>query len=110
MGHKAANYWEHEAYKDKRSKNWKKKEYKEVGASNVEILLGCMKTCAIKYETDNVLFEVDLWKLAILKIDKIPIPSNSPDDSKNNEGNINIEEIKEDDLAGAKVQVGLNVV
>ena len=40
VGHKAAHCWEHEANKDKRPKNWKKKEDKEVGASYVEVLLG----------------------------------------------------------------------
>ena len=40
VGHKATNCWEHEANIDKRPKNWKKKEEKEVGASNFEVLLG----------------------------------------------------------------------
>ena len=35
MGHKAANCWEFNANKDTRSKNWKKKKEKEVGASNI---------------------------------------------------------------------------
>ena len=38
VGCKAANCWEHEANKDKRPKSWKKKEEKEVGASNIEVL------------------------------------------------------------------------
>ena len=49
-GHKAANGWKHKANKDKRPKNWKKKEDKEVGASNIEVLFGCTKTSAIEYE------------------------------------------------------------
>ena len=50
VGHKATNCWEHGANKDKRLKNWKKKDDKEVGASNIEILLGCTKAGAIEYE------------------------------------------------------------
>ena len=43
------------------------------------------------------------------KLDEIPVPSNPPNGRENNMGNINIEEIKKDGLAGEKVQVGLNV-
>ena len=89
-------------YCSKRPKNWKKKEDKEAGASNIEVLLGCVKTSVIKYEADEVLFEIDLWELALQKLDKIPLPSNPPDDSENNMGSINIEEIKEDGLAAKK--------
>ena len=39
VGHKAANCWELKANKNKRPMNWKKKEEKEVRASNVEVLL-----------------------------------------------------------------------
>ena len=47
---------------------------------------------AIKYETDEALFETDLWELVHEKLDKIPISSNPPDDNRNNMSNINIEE------------------
>ena len=110
MGHKAANCWDHEANKDKRPKNWKKKKDKEIGASNVEVLLGCTKTSAIEYETDEVLLKIDMWELALQKFDKIPISSNPPDDNKNDMGHINIERTKEDGLDGKKCSSGPNVV
>ena len=53
-----------------------------------------MKTSAIKYETDKVLFKIDLWELALQGLEKISVPSNPPNDSKNNNGNINIEKTK----------------
>ena len=37
-----------------------KKEGKEVGASNIVVLLGFTETTAIEYETDEVMFENDL--------------------------------------------------
>ena len=106
MGHEASNCWEHEANKDERPKNWKKKEEKEVEASNIEILLGCTKTSTVKYENGEVLFENDLWELALQKLDKIPVPSNPPDDNKNNMGNIIMEETKENGLDGEKRSSG----
>ena len=44
VDHKSVNHWEHEVNKDKRPKNWKKKENAEVGASNIKVLLGSTKT------------------------------------------------------------------
>ena len=35
VGQKATNCWEHDANRDKKPKNWKTKEEKEVGALNV---------------------------------------------------------------------------
>ena len=102
MGHKSANCWEHKINEDKRPKNWKKKENSEVGASNIKVPWRCTKTSAIIYETDKVLFKIDPWELALQKLDKIPVPSNPTDDSKNNMGNIIIEENKEDGLGGDK--------
>ena len=58
VGHKAANYWEHEANKDKRPKNGNKKKEKEVGASDIEVLLCCAKTSVIEYENGKVLLEI----------------------------------------------------
>ena len=54
--HEAVSRWEHEANNNKRPKNWKKKEEKEVGASNIGIMLGCTETSAINYENSDVLF------------------------------------------------------
>ena len=68
----------------------------------IEVLLGFTKTSAIKYETDKVLFKIDLWELLLQKLDEIPVPSNPPEDGKNNMGNINVEKINDDDLAGKK--------
>ena len=51
--------------KNKRPKNWKKKDNKEVGASNVEVLLGYTKTSATEYETVKVLFKIDLWEFVL---------------------------------------------
>ena len=82
---------EHEANNDKSPKNWKKKEEKEVGASNLEVLLGCTKISTIKYETNEALFKIDLWELALQKLDKIPVLSNPLNDNKNTMGNIYIE-------------------
>ena len=93
MEHNAANFWGHEANKDKRRKNWKKKEDKEVRDSNVEVLLGCAKTNTIEYETVKVLFEINLWEFVLQKLYKRLVPNNPPDDR---------EEIKEDGLAGEK--------
>ena len=92
MGHKSAN--------------WKKKEDKEVEATNVEVLLGCTKTSAIEYETDEALFEFDLWELALQKLNEVLVPSNPPDESKHNKGNTNKEKIKEVGLAGEKASSG----
>ena len=61
--HKAASCWELEAKKDKRQKNWKKKEGKEEGALDKEVLLGCTKVSVIKYKKRKVLFEIYLWEL-----------------------------------------------
>ena len=72
--------------------------------------MGCTKTSAIEYEADKVLLEIDPWHFALQKLDKIPVPSNPPGDSKNNMGNINVKEIKQDGLAGKKVQMGPNVI
>ena len=105
-----ADCWEHEVNKDKRPKNWKKKEDMEVGVSNIKVLLRCTKTSAIKYETDKVLFEIDMCNPALKKLDEISVPSNSHNESKSNMGNTNMEGIKKDGLAGKKVQVGWNVV
>ena len=58
--HKSANCLEHEVIKDQRPQNWKKKEDMEEEASNVEVLLGCIETSAIKSKTDKVLFETEL--------------------------------------------------
>ena len=73
----------------RRPKNWKKKGKKEVGASNVEVLLLCTKTRLIKYENCEVLFEIDLLELALQKLEEILVPSNPPDDNKNGMGNEN---------------------
>ena len=100
MGHKAKNCWEHEANKDRRPKNWKKKEDKEERASNIEVPYGCTKTIMIEYENSKVLFEIELWELVLQKLDEIPVPSNPPDDNKNDMGNINMEENKKDGLDG----------
>ena len=62
--------------------------------------MGCTKTSTIKYESNEVLFEIDLWELVLNKLDGIPIPSNSPDNNKSNMGNINMKDTKEDDLDG----------
>ena len=91
VGYKATSCWEHEANEDKRPQNWKKKKGNEVGASNIEVLLGCTKTSAIKYEAHEVLFKIDLWELVLQKLDKILVPSSPLDDNKNNMGNVNIE-------------------
>ena len=106
MGHNTANCCEHEANKDKRPKNWKEKEDKEVGASNIEVLLGCTKRITIKCETEKILFEIDLSELALQKLDKIPVPNNPPDENENNMGNINIEEAKEGGVDGEKGSSG----
>ena len=75
-------------------------------ASHIQVLLGCNKTCAIKFETGKVLLEIDLWELDLQKLDKIPVSSNPPDDNKNDMGNINIKETKEDGLDGKKDSSG----
>ena len=49
-----------------------------------EVLLGCTETNAIETETDMVLFKIDLQKLGLQKLDEILVPSNAPNDSKNN--------------------------
>ena len=101
MGHTAASCWELEDNEDKRPKNGKKKEEKEVGASNIEVLLGCTKTSAIKYEVDKVLFKINLWELTLQKLKEILIPSNPCDDNKNGMGNINVEENKKGVKSGS---------
>ena len=106
MGHKVANCWKHEENKDKGPKNWKRKEDKEVGAPNIEVFLGCANMHAIDYETDKVVFKLKMWELELQKLDKIPKPSNPHDDSKHIKGNTNVEEIKEDSLAGEKDSSG----
>ena len=73
------------------------------GAPSTEVPSGCTKTSAIKCETDEVLFKIDLWELALQKLDEIPVPSSSTDD---NMGNINIGETKEDCLDGEKGSSG----
>ena len=88
LGHKAASCWELEANKDKRIKNWKKKKEKEVGALNVEVLLGCTKVCTINYENSKDLFKIDPWGLALHKLEEIPIPSNPCDNNENGTGNV----------------------
>ena len=70
--------------------------------TNIEVMLGCTKTSAIKYETDKALFEIDLLVLVLQKLNKILVPNNPPDDGKNIMCNINMEEIKKDGLAGKK--------
>ena len=70
-------------------------------------MLGCTKTSAIQYEISEVLFEIDLWELALQKLDKILVHSNPPDDNKNNMGNINVEKTKEDGLDGEKGSSGV---
>ena len=97
VGHKAVNCWELKAYKDKRPKNWKKKEEKEVEALSIEVLLGCNKASAIEYKNSKVLFEIDLWELALQKLKEILVPINQPNDSKNGTSNINMEDNKKDD-------------
>ena len=101
VGHKAANCWKLEANKDKRLKNWEKKEEKEVGASNIEVLLECTKASTIDYTSSEPLFEIDLCEIALQKLEEIPIPSNPLDDNKNGMGNINMEESKKDDEKGS---------
>ena len=83
MGHKAANCWELKANKDMRPKNWKKKEEKEVGALNIEVLFGCIEGSVIEYKNSEVLFEVDLWEIALQKLEEILVLNNPPDDNKN---------------------------
>ena len=77
-----------------------KKEVKEVGASNVEVPLGCTKTSTIDYENTKVLFEIDLCELALQKLEEIPVSGNVPEDNKNGKGNINMEESKKNGLDG----------
>ena len=89
VGQKAANFQEHEAYKNERLKNWKKKE----------------KEVRIEYENSKGLFENDLWELALHKFEEIPVPSNPPDDNKVGMGNMNLEEKKR---LVRTVQVGLD--
>ena len=60
VGYKGVIYWEFKANKDKRPKNWKKKEEKEVGVLNLEVLLGCTKASAIEYKNSDVLFKIDM--------------------------------------------------
>ena len=73
-----------------------------VGTSNAEVLLGCTEANAIESETDEVLFETDLWNLVLKKLDGIPIPSNPPDDNGNDIGNNNKKESKKDGLVHKK--------
>ena len=68
--------------------------------------LQTLRYCWDVPKTDEVLFEIDMWELALNKLDKIPISSNLPDDSKNNMGNINIGKTKEDGLDGEKGSSG----
>ena len=75
-------------------------------SSSIEVLLGCTNTNAIEYENYDVLFKIDLWEVVLQKLDKILVPSNPPDDNKNEMGNINIEETKENCLNGEKVSSG----
>ena len=84
--------WELEANKDKRPKNWQKKEEKEVGASNIEVLLGCTKASTIKYKNSEVLFKIDLWEFVLQKLEEISIPNNPPEDNEMGTGNSNMEE------------------
>ena len=80
----------------------KKKEDMEVGASNIEVLLGCTEASTIESETDEVLFETDLWKFALKKLEEIPVPRNPPNDNGNVVDNTNKKQIKKDGLADKK--------
>ena len=71
MGCKAANSWKHEAYKDKRTNNWKKKSDIDVGGSNDEVLLGYTDINSVESEADEVLFKIDTWELALKKLEEI---------------------------------------
>ena len=52
------------------------------------------------YENSKVLFKIDLWELALQKLEEIPVPSNPPGDNENGLGNVNMEENKKDGLDG----------
>ena len=80
----------------------------EERASNVEVLLGCIKTSTRDYRKREVLFKIDLWELALRTLDKILVPNNPPNDNKNDMGNINMEGNKEDGLDNEDIQVGLH--
>ena len=71
--------------------------------------MGCVKTNAIEYETDKILLKIYLWEHALQKLNKIPVPSNPPGDSKSNMGNIN-KKSKNVVWLVKKVWVRLNVV
>ena len=78
----------------KEERRKKKEEEKEVGALNIAVLLGYIEASIIKYKNSIILFAIDLWELALQKLEEIPIPSNPPDATKNGEGNMNMEESK----------------
>ena len=82
VGHKAVSCWTLEANKDKRAKNQKEKEEKEVGALNWEVLLGCIEASAIEWKNSKVLFKIHLRELALQKFEEILIPSNPSNDNK----------------------------
>ena len=62
--------------------------------------MGCTEAITIKYENCRVLVEIDLWEFVLQKDDDIPVPSNTPDENKNNMGIINMEETKKDGMDG----------
>ena len=77
----------------------------EAGASNIEVLLRCTKTSMIKSETKKVLLEIDLWELALKKLDEMLVPSERcSNDLPNENGNSteNKEKTKKDNLAGIR--------
>ena len=39
-----------------------------------------LKLMQSKLKTDNVVLKIDLWELALQKLDEIPVPSNPPND------------------------------
>ena len=49
--------------------------------------MGCTETNVMKSETLKVLFEIDLWKLALKKLYELPIPSNLLNDDGDDVGN-----------------------
>ena len=71
MGHEAANCCGHALNEDKRPKNWIIKSDMEVGAPNIKVLLGCTENNMIKSRSDRVLINLDLWKLALKKLEEI---------------------------------------
>ena len=60
------------------------------------------------YENSDVLFKIDLWELALQKLEEIPVLSNPLDDDENGMGNINMKKNKKDGLDDENSTVGTN--